>query len=131
MIIINFDLKTNTGKNLEFLQTIGSIIVDLHKAKGCINIDLQQDNDVKEQFSLKLNWENKEQLMALFDNSEFEIFQGAIQVLCQPPLINIYDGHKTKIIDSKKNRNNNFIEQLRIELMNPENNIENFKNIKQ
>lgn len=130
MIIINFTLKTNTGKNLEFLQTIGSIIVDLHKAKGCINIDLQQENDVKEQFSLKLNWENKELLMALFNNSEFEIFQGAIQVLCEPPLITIYDGQKTIIIDSKKNRNNNFIEQLRIELMNPENNIENFKNIK-
>lgn len=131
MIIINFTLKTNTGKNLEFLQTIGSIIVDLHKANGCINIDLQQDDDVKEQFSLKLNWENKEQLMALFDYKEFEIFLGAIQVLCQPPLINIYDGHKTIIIGSKKSRNNNLIELLRIELMDSENNSKNFKNIKQ
>ena len=127
MIIINFSLKTKTGKKLEFLQTIGSIIVDLHKANGCINIDLQQDENVKDQFSLKLNWENKEHLIALLDYNEFEIFQGAIQVLCEPPLINIYDGHKTIVIDSKKSRNNNLIELLRIELMDSENSIKNIK----
>ena len=100
MISINFSFKTKPGMNLEFLQTIGSIIIDLRKVDGCKNIDLQQDDNVKEQFSLKLNLENKEQLIALLDYSKFEIFQGAIQVLCEPPQINIYDRLNTIIIES-------------------------------
>ena len=99
----------------------------MHKAVGCISIDLQQDDNAKEQFSLKLNWENKEQLMSLLNNSEFEIFQGAIQVLCDPPQITIHDRDNTIIIDARKNRNNNFIEQIRIELMESENNNNNLK----
>ena len=127
MISINFSFKTKPGMNLEFLQTIGSIIIDLRKVDGCKNIDLQQDDNVKEQFSLKLNLENKEQLIALLDYSKFEIFQGAIQVLCEPPQINIYDRHNTIIIDARKNRNNNFIEQIRIELLDSENYNNNLK----
>ena len=132
MVSVTFNLKTNTGKNLEFLQTIGSIIIGLRKVEGCKNIDLQQDDKIKEQFSLQLNWQNKKRLMALIDSSEFEIFQGGIQVLCEPPLINIYDGHNTISKDAKKNRNNNFIEQIRIKLMESENNNEsnNLKEIK-
>jgi len=39
MVYIIFEIKTKPGMNLEFLQSIGSIIVDLRKVKDCIGID--------------------------------------------------------------------------------------------
>jgi len=34
MVSVIFDFKTNTNKNLEFIQAIGSTIVDLRNVKG-------------------------------------------------------------------------------------------------
>jgi len=116
MISIIFNLKTNTGKNLEFLQNLGSIIIELRKVNGCKSIDINQNDKIKEQFYLQLNWQNKNLMMALLDNNEFEIFQGAIQVLCEPPIIEIREGDMVLNIDSGKNRNANLSEQIKSEL---------------
>jgi len=112
MLSVIFNLKTNTGKNLEFLQTIGSIIIDIRKIEGCKSIDFKQNDNFKGQFYLQLNIESKNLMMVLLDTNEFGIFQGAIQVLCEPPIIEIRAGDKVLNIDSGKNRNTNLSDQI-------------------
>ena len=50
MISINFVLKAKPRMNLELLQVMGSIMVNLHKIDGCLNIDFKQDKLNKDQF---------------------------------------------------------------------------------
>jgi len=117
MVSINYNFKTNAGKNLEFLQTIGSIIIELRKVKGCKGIDIQQDDQIKEQFSLQLKWQNAKCLMCLFERTEFDIFQGAMKVLCQTPIVEINDGHKTIKIEDNNQNKDNLYERIKFELM--------------
>ena len=78
MISIHFSFITKRGKNLELLQTMGSIIVDLHKVKGCTNIDFQQDSKNQDQFFVKLDLQSKQLLKAMLNTEEYGIFEGAI-----------------------------------------------------
>ncbi len=94
---------TKSGKNLEFMQTIGSIIVDLRRVKGCIGVDLQQDDQYKDQFNLEIDLQNGEDLQSLLGSKEFDFFQGAVKVLCTPPIIEINDGSKKIKIDTYQN----------------------------
>jgi len=116
MVRLTFNLKTYAGKNLEFLQIIGSIIIDLRKIKGCKSIDIKQSDTIKKEFYLQLNWQNKNLMLALLDKDEFEFFQGAIQVLCEPPIIEIREGEMVLNLDSGKTRNVNLSEQIISEL---------------
>ena len=57
---------------------MGSIIVDLHKVKGCINIDFQQDSKNKDQFYVKLDLQSKQLLKAMLNTEEYGNFEGSI-----------------------------------------------------
>ena len=117
MINIHFSIKTKQGKNLELLQTMGSIIVDLHKIKGCINIDFQQDSKNKDQFYVKLDLQSKQLLKAMVNTEEYGIFEGAMKVLCQNPLVEINDVEHTAIrIEANNQNRGNVYERLRLEL---------------
>ena len=85
---------------LEFLQTIGSIIVELHKVEGCESIDIQQDDQIAEQFYVRLDWQGKQLLQAMLKTKEYEILEGAMKVLCEKPLVEI-SGVETKLIELK------------------------------
>jgi quinol monooxygenase YgiN len=89
MTSIHFNLKTKPGMKLEFLQTMGSIIVDLHKVNGCMNIDFQQDGQSDDQFFIRLDWQSNQLLKAMFDSEEYGILEGAMKVLCEMPLVEI------------------------------------------
>ena len=116
MISLIFNFKTKSFKNLEFMQSIGSIIIDLRKVKGCTGIDLQQDDLDKNQFSLRLDWQNQIFVTELLESSEFEFLEGAIRVLCEAPTIEILNGHKTIITDIQKNRKTSIKKQILSEL---------------
>ena len=77
MISINLDFKTKTGKNLEFMQMIGSVIVDLRRVKGCIGVDLQQDVRYKDQFKLGIDLQNGENIQSFLRSKEFDFFPGS------------------------------------------------------
>ena len=116
MISLIFNFKTKSNENLEFLQSIGSIIVDLRKVKGCMGIDLQQDDRDKNQFSLRLDWQNRKLITELLERTEYEFLEGAIRVLCEAPTIEIINGHKTIITDMHKNRKTSIKKQILSEL---------------
>jgi len=103
MVKINLSFKTKSGKNLEFMQTIGSIIVDLRRIQGCVGVDLQQDDQYKDQFNLGIDLQNREYIESLLGSKEFDFFQGAVKVLCTPPMVEINDGSKEIKIDTNDN----------------------------
>ena len=102
--------------NLELMQSIGSIIVDLRKVKGCLGIDFQQDSQDKDRFSLRLDWQNPLSLRDLLDSKEYNVFEGAIRVLSVRPNIGIIDGDKTIKIDPETTRNVSISRQIISEL---------------
>ena len=113
MISINFILNTKPGKNLEFLQTMGSIIVDLYKVKGCMNIDFKQDDLYKDQFCFRLDWQNKKLFKSLLKSKEYDIFEGAIKVLCHAPTVeDISAENRTKRINEYDFNRINLYEQI-------------------
>lgn len=100
------------------MQSIGSIIIDLRKVKGCMGIDLQQDDRDKNQFTLRLDWQNRTFIEELLERTEYEFLEGAIRVLCEAPTIEIINGHKTIITDMDKNRKTSIKKQILSELKN-------------
>ena len=113
MLSMNFNLKTKSGKNLEFLQTMGSILVDLRKVKGSLGIDFQQDAQDQDQFCLRFDWQNKASAKALLASKAYNFFEGAMQVLCEAPIVEIDEEGATIKIDTGKNRKISIKKQIR------------------
>ena len=116
MTSIHFSFKTKPGMKLEFLQTMGTIIVDLHKVEGCINIDFQQDAQVNDQFYIRLDWQSNQLLKAMLHATEYGILEGALKVLCQEPFVEII-GVETKSITMEDSdlRGINIYERIKLE----------------
>ena len=116
MISLHFSFKSKPGMKLEFLQTMGSIIVDLHKIEGCINIDFQQDSQVIDQFYIRLDWQSSQLLKAMLNTKEYSILEGAMKVLCEKPLVEI-SGVETKSITmvGSDTREINLYERIKLE----------------
>jgi hypothetical protein len=102
MVSINFHLEIKPGMNLEFMQSIGSIIIEIRKLEGCIGIDFKQDPHDKDRFSLQLNGKNRKFIERLIESAEYNFLEGAITVLCKIPTIEINNGNKTIRVDPDK-----------------------------
>ena len=116
MISTIFDFKTKSFKNLEFKQTIGSIIIDIRKVKGCLGIDLQQYDLDKNHFKLRLSWQSRDLIIEFLESSEYEFLEGAIRVLCETLTIEIFNGQQTKISNLDMNKMDNVKENMLSEL---------------
>jgi len=99
MISIIFKFNTKSNKNLEFMQSVGSIIVNLRKLKDCIGVDLQQNDRDKDYFKLRLNWQKRELFTDLLESIEYEVLEGAIRVLCEIQTIELVEGQQTITAD--------------------------------
>lgn len=98
------------------MQSIGSIMIDLRKVKGCLGIDLQESASGKDQFTLRLDWQNLELIIELLLRKEYDFLEGAIIVLCEAPTIEIINGNKTVITGVENNRKTSIKEQILSEL---------------
>jgi len=107
MVSIELNFKTKPNKNLEFMQAIGSIIVDLRNVKGCIGIDLKQNNQDSNLMSLRVNWQTEKVVIELLESSQYEFLEGAINVLCEMLSIRITKDQKTIIADMPTNKKTN------------------------
>ena len=87
------------------MQTIGSIIVGLRKANGCMSVDFQQNDQDEDQFYLRFHWQNSAFFKALLLSKEYDIFEGAIKILCEPPIVEISDMNTIIKIDMHKEQN--------------------------
>ena len=116
MVKIIFNLVTKPGMNLEFLQSIGSIIIELRNVKGCIGTDFKQDHNDKDRFSLLLNGDNRKFIEKLLTSKEYNFLEGAIKVLCENPTVEVTIGNKTKHIDPDKKGDISIKKQILSEL---------------
>jgi hypothetical protein len=115
MVSINFHLEIKPGMNLEFMQSIGSIIIEIRKLEGCIGIDFKQDPHDKDRFSLQLNGKNRKFIERLIESAEYNFLEGAITVLCKIPTIEINNGNKT-ISGPENNGNTSLKKRIKSEL---------------
>jgi len=105
MLVSKFHVKTKRGKKLEFMQTIGSILVGLRKAKGCVGIDFQQNDKDEVHFAIHFHWQDSALFKAVLLNKEYDIFEGAMNILCEPPIVQINDENMNIKIDMHKEQN--------------------------
>ena len=98
------------------MQSIGTIIIDLRKVKGCLGIDLQQNDQDKDQFKLRMDLQNRNLIKELLESSEYEFLEGAILVLCEALTVEIINGQQTIMTDLHKNRKTSFKKHILSEL---------------
>jgi hypothetical protein len=116
MVSINFHLEIKPGMNLEFMQSIGSIIIEIRKLEGCIGIDFKQDPLDKDRFSLLLNGNYQKFIKKLLDSAEFNFLEGAITVLCKPPTVEVTIENRIMRSDPEKNGNTSLKKRIMSEL---------------
>jgi quinol monooxygenase YgiN len=116
MVSVIFDFKTKPNKNLEFMQAIGSIIVDLRKVKGCIGVDFQQADENPDKFCLQIDLDNYGSINPVLKNENYKFLQGALEVLCERPIVEISNGIEPIKIDTSKKRNISIKNQILFEL---------------
>ena len=80
---------------LEFMQTIGSIIIELRNIEGCTGIDFKQDPHDEDRFSLVLSGNNRKYIDKLLGSTEYNFLEGDIMVLCKIPTIEFTIGNRT------------------------------------
>ena len=105
MVSVNFHFQIKPRMNLEFMQSIGSIIIEIRKLEGCIGIDFKQDPQDKDRFSLLLNGNNRKFIDKLLDSEEYDFLEGAITVLCKPTTVEVIIGNRIMRSDPETNGN--------------------------
>jgi quinol monooxygenase YgiN len=118
MVNIIFHLEVKPGKKLEFMQSIGSLIIELRRLEGCIGIDIKQDPNDEVRFSLALNGDNQKFIQKLLSSAEYNFLEGAIRVLCNTPTIEVTIGNKTTRIEPDKKGNISLKNQIISKLEN-------------
>ena len=118
MVSINFQFKIKPGMNLEFMQSIGSIIIEIRKLEGCTGIDFKQDPHDEDRFSLLLNGQNRKFIDKLLESEEYKFLEGAITVLCKIPTIEVTVENRTMRSDPEKNGNTSLKKRIMSELKN-------------
>ena len=77
-----------------------------------MGVDLQQDEVHKDQFNLGIEVQNSEHIQSLLSSKEFDYYQGAVKVLCTPPIIEIKDRSNKILIDTHQNSKDSLIKQI-------------------
>ena len=116
MASINFSFNIKPGMNLEFMQSIGSIIIEIRNLEGCGGIDFTQDPHDTDRFSLLLNGNNRKFIEKLLDSAEYNYLEGAITVLCKSPTIEVTIGNRIMRSDPETNRNTSLRKRIMSEL---------------
>jgi quinol monooxygenase YgiN len=106
MVSIIYLLKTKPGLNLELLQVMGSMIVNMQKVEGCLNIDFNQDKLNKDQFYFRMDWKNNVFFNSLLNSNEFDIFEGSLNTLCHEPTVEIIGKNNKVLREIKMNYKN-------------------------
>ena len=116
MASINFSFNIKPGMNLEFMQSIGSIIIEIRNLEGCGGIDFTQDPQDTDRFSLLLNGNNRKFIDKFLDSEEYNYLEGAIAVLCKPPTVEVTIGNRIMRSDPETNRNTSLKKRIMSEL---------------
>ena len=100
MIVVQITMRVFPEKQLEFTQTILSMIEPTEKEKGCARFIVCCDIRDKNQFRLLEEWDNRDNLNRHLKSHRFGVLLGAKSLLCQPIQINIHYVSSSEGIES-------------------------------
>jgi quinol monooxygenase YgiN len=89
MIIVRITMDVLPEKQLEFTQTLLSMIEPTGKEAGCLSYAVFCDIEDKNRFSLLEEWESRKDLDHHIRSHRFGVLLGTKTLLCEPPKIQI------------------------------------------
>ena len=90
MIIVRITMNVLPEKQLEFTQTLLSLIEPMGKEAGCLSYAVLCDIEDKSLFSLLEEWESREDMDHHISSHRFGVLLGTKTLLSEPPKIQIY-----------------------------------------
>jgi quinol monooxygenase YgiN len=87
MYILAVKVKVCLHKQQEFLQVLRSLQSDEASEEGQINLRLIEDLEDKTSYKLIDRWETEEDLEKYLCGEKFKVLLGALQVLCEKPVV--------------------------------------------
>ena len=93
MIKMTIIVKTHPFKEMEFTQSMESLIKEFRKDRGCLHYHFTREK--AGEFRLSSEWETMDELKNHFQCQLFNVFLGAFHTLCDSPEIKITDGESS------------------------------------
>ncbi len=90
MIIVKIVLNVLPEKQLEFTQTLLSMIKPTRKEQGCLSYVVFFDVEDKNRFNLLEEWETREDLDTHIRSNRFSVLLGSKTLLRKPLIIQIF-----------------------------------------
>jgi quinol monooxygenase YgiN len=90
MIVIRVGMNVHQEKQLEFTQTLLSIIEPAGKEAGCLSYNVFCDIEDDCAFSVLAEWETREALNHHLRSQRFGVLLGTKTLLCESPKIQIH-----------------------------------------
>ena len=91
MINVTIDITLYPGKFEEFTQTLDSLLQEFRLEDGCLSYVYKCIGTNPDRISVEAEWDSWPQLERHFRGTLFDIFLGAINILCERPRIEIKD----------------------------------------
>ena len=109
MIIVRITMNVRPEKQLEFTQTLLSMIEPTEKEAGCLSYGVFCDIEDKNCFTLLEEWETRENLDDHIRSPRFGVLLGSKTLLSRPPMINVFtvsDSEGMEAVNSVRNKRN-------------------------
>ncbi|MBU2514577.1 antibiotic biosynthesis monooxygenase [bacterium] len=90
MIIVRITLNVLPEKQLEFTQTLLSMIEATEMETGCLSYGVYSDIEDKNCYNLLEEWETREDLNHHMRSHRFSVLLGSKTLLCKPLKIQIF-----------------------------------------
>jgi quinol monooxygenase YgiN len=91
MVSLVIDVRVYPGKFTEFSQTLDSLLQEFRLEEGCLSYVYKCKNTNPDQIVIEAEWRSWPQLERHFHGALFDIFLGAINILCERPYVEIKD----------------------------------------
>ncbi len=90
MVFVRITLNVLPEKQLEFTQTLLSMIEPTGKEAGCLSYAVFGDIEDKNRFNLLEEWATREDMDQHIRSHRFGVLLGTKTLLCEPPEIQIH-----------------------------------------
>ncbi len=107
MIIVRIVLNVFPEKQLEFTQTLLSMIKPTRKEQGCLSYAVFCDIEDKNQFNLLEEWETREDLDTHICSNRFSVLLGLKSLLSEPfkiQILTVSDSEGIEIVNSVRKK---------------------------
>lgn len=94
MLELKIAVTVRDGKQMEFFQTLDSLVKLYRKEEGCLSYEYEFDATNVNECRITATWETGAQLEQHFRGANFTVLLGAMQLLCSRQKVEIIDGDR-------------------------------------